>query len=259
MGAAPSKRSPPAENLQPFLPVPCHGVTVSPCHGARHRPAVVAARGWEAPSRSPAPGWGAGCSGAPYRWHYVPLPRVTRCLAGGPRGTAGPLWLASTATGSANRHTGGSQGGTQGNAGLARGTGGNAGRVGKNEEKGPNVTSPSGDSALLLPHPLPGQTRAPVPLPGLCRGAQLSLHPPQNPKPGGGQTPPHAAESDSPEQGGGGGRAGSSPLARAGGARRGANFPGLMQDASGSAFAFCGFLGAGQKSHNPTSCTFGFN
>lgn len=52
---------------------------------------------------------------------------------------------------------------------------------------------------------------------------------------------------------------GSSPLARAGGARRGANFSGLMQDASGSAFAFCRFLGASQKSHNPTSRTFGFN
>lgn len=119
---------------------------------------------------------------------------------------------------------------------------------------------------------LPRWGRCPAAAPAPCRadphpGPSVRALPrsmadptsPQNHEPGGGQTPPHAPKSDSPERGCGGRRAGSSPLAWARGARRGANFPGLMQDASGSAFAFCGFLGAGQKSHNPTSCTFGFN
>lgn len=80
---------------------------------------------------------------------------------------------------------------------------------------------------------------------------------PRSPQTGGGHFP--YTPRDSPEQDGDGSRAGCSPLARAAGARRGANFPGLMQDASASALTFCRFLGAGQKSHNPTSLTFGFN
>lgn len=104
--------------------------------------------------------------------------------------------------------------------------------------------------------PPPDARSAPSPSTRRPNGAQTP-HPPKSPQTGGGHFP--YTPRDSPEQDGDGSRAGCSPLARAAGARRGANFPGLMQDASASALTFCRFLGAGQKSHNPTSRTFGFN
>ena len=234
-----------AQNWQPSsssLRATVHGLTPPQCRAAQHRSATE--RGWEAESGSPAPGRDAqehqtGGSVSPPQCELAP--------GWGTLGTALPTDPQAGAE-EGHRET------------LARhkAWGRTLAVGGKNGEKEPNVTSPGGDTALLLPQPLPRQTCTLAPLPRLRHRAQLSPHPPQNPK-AGGQTLPHVPESDSPEQGGGGGQTGSSPLARARGARRGANFPGLMQDASGSAFAFCGFLGAGQKSHNPTSCTFGFN
>lgn len=89
--AAPSKHSPLAENLQSssLLRATEHGVTLPRCTASpatRHRPPhgiappwcraaqhrSTTAQGSEATSRSPAPGWGAGCSEAPDRWPCVP-------------------------------------------------------------------------------------------------------------------------------------------------------------------------------------------
>lgn len=77
----------PAKNLQ--------SSSVTPCHGAQHCPTTV--QGWEATSRSSAPGWGAGCSGPPDRWPCVPSP------------VRPGAWLASTAAGAANRHGAGAK------------------------------------------------------------------------------------------------------------------------------------------------------
>lgn len=185
-------------------------------------------------------------------------PRSEPVPSSGTRGTAGPPWPASTAAGCAStrrrerrRH--------QETLARRRARGKTLAEGEKRREKAKRQQPgqgccPTRSRCCPIPSWPHRGTRSSFGVPG--RAGQ-TLHPPKTPGRGGKASP--GTPRDSPERGGGGGRAGSSLLARAGGARRGANFPGLMQDASASALAFCGFLGASQKSHNPTSCTFGFN
>lgn len=218
------------------------------CHAARHRPATATWHG-KPPAGPQRQDGDNSCHVPPYS---EPVP------SSGTRGTAGPPWPASTTAGCASTRRRERRRRQEPLARRrARGEMLAAGEKRREKAKRQQPRQgccPTRSRCCPIPSSPHRGTRSSFGVPG--RAGQ-TLHPPKSPGRGGKASA--GTPRDSPERGGGGGRAGSSLLARAGGARRGANFPGLMQDASASALTFCGFLGAGQKSHNPTSCTFGFN